>query len=155
MRATLRLGSEAATRAAGARLGAALFDGAVVLLDGTLGAGKTTLVQGVARALGIGGVVPSPTYAIVNEYPRARVHLCHADVYRLESVEELVATGVIDRVGEEGCWVVEWASRFPGAWPAEALRLTITLDGEDRLLAADGDGRHAALVESLLGPAAG
>ena len=149
MTVSVRVETEAEMRALGARLGEAVFPGAVILLDGDLAAGKTTLVQGLARALGVRGPVTSPTYAIVNEYPQAHVHLCHVDVYRLESVEELVATGILDRVGEEGCWVVEWASRFPTAWPVEALRVTISLDGEARVLVAEGEGKHAVLATAV------
>ncbi|MBM4366492.1 MAG: tRNA (adenosine(37)-N6)-threonylcarbamoyltransferase complex ATPase subunit type 1 TsaE [Deltaproteobacteria bacterium] len=105
------------TQAVGAWLATLARDGTVILLDGALGAGKTTLVQGLARALGVTREVTSPTYAIVHEYPEARVPLYHADVYRLEHPEELVQTGIAERVGESGCWVIEWASKFPGAWP--------------------------------------
>ncbi len=105
------------TQAVGAWLASQVQEGTVILLEGGLGAGKTTLVQGLALALGVTRPVTSPTYAIVHEYPEARVPLFHADVYRLAHAEELVQTGIAERVGESGCWVIEWASRFPGAWP--------------------------------------
>lgn len=136
-----------ALRALGRAVGERLFEGAVVLLDGELGAGKTTFAQGVAEGNGITGVVPSPTYALVLEYDEGRVPMRHADVYRMESPEELISAGLEERVGEEGAWLVEWASRFPGRWPAGHLAVRIRVDGEGREVElAPTDALHAALI---------
>lgn len=141
------VGSPDALRALGRVVGERLFEGAVVLLDGELGAGKTTFVQGVAEGNGVAGVVPSPTYALVLEYDDGRVPLRHADVYRMESAEELVSAGVEERVGEEGAWLVEWASRFPGRWPPGHLAVHIGMDGEGRVVElVPTDAAHARLV---------
>lgn len=147
---TFDLPDVAATRALGARLAARLFDGAVVLLDGPLGAGKTAFAQGVAAGLGVDGPVPSPTYVLVAEYPDARLPLRHADLYRLDALADALALGLEERVGEEGVWLVEWASRFPELWPADRLevRLDVHDGGRRARLRATGP-RHAALLAAL------
>lgn len=118
----------------GEQLAVKLRSGDVVLLEGGLGAGKTTFAQGIARGLGVLEAVTSPTYAIVNEYTTGRLPLFHADVYRLEAADDLVSAGIAERVGEAGVWLVEWASRFPGAWPEWSLMVTIREVGEGREL---------------------
>lgn len=146
----LLLPDHAATSALGAALGATGFEGAVLLLDGELGAGKTTLAQGLARALGVEGPVPSPTFVLIAEYPDARIPLRHADLYRVGSLDEARALGVEERVGEEGIWVIEWAGRFPELWPTDRLELRLGLDGEGRVAALRPTGpRHARWVEAL------
>ncbi|MSQ01304.1 MAG: tRNA (adenosine(37)-N6)-threonylcarbamoyltransferase complex ATPase subunit type 1 TsaE [Myxococcales bacterium] len=134
-------------QALGERVGARLFVGAVVLVDGGLGAGKTTFAQGVARGLGVTGAVTSPTFALVNEYPGARVPLRHADVYRLEHPDELISAGIAERIGIDGAWLVEWAERFEGAWPEAHLEVRIEGGGEGRQVSfAATDARHRALI---------
>ena len=117
------------TRALGERLGAALTGGDVVALSGELGAGKTCLVQGIARGLGVDPSVPvtSPTFTLVGEYP-GRVRLVHADFYRVESAARLDDAGFDDLLDGRGALVVEWAERFPDALPAERLEITIEID---------------------------
>ncbi len=133
--------------ALGERLAAGLFPGAVILLNGDLGAGKTTLAQGIAKGLGILESVTSPTYAIVNEYPLARLPLFHADVYRLNSAHDLVSAGIAERVGEEGVWVVEWPSRFPGTWPAARIEVWLQPEGEGRTVELTAtDAAHARIL---------
>lgn len=133
--------------AIGRAVGERLFEGAVVLLDGDLGAGKTTFAQGVAAALGIVGVVPSPTYALVHEYAEGRVPMRHADVYRMESPDELVSAGIEERIGLDGAWLVEWASRFAGRWPEGHLAVHIGIVGEGRVVRmVASDVRHAGLL---------
>ncbi|GDX81235.1 hypothetical protein LBMAG42_30460 [Deltaproteobacteria bacterium] len=124
----------AALHQAGEQLAASLCAGDVVLLEGGLGAGKTTFAQGIARGLGVTEAVTSPTYAIVNEYMSGRLPLFHVDVYRLEAADELVSAGIAELVGESGVWLVEWASRFPGAWPESSLEVRIREVGEGRVV---------------------
>ena len=82
-------------RAIGEVLAAALLPGDTLVLAGDLGAGKTTLVQGIAKGLGFTGHVASPTFTLVREYPgRLRIH--HADVYRLDKVQDVLETDVTD-----------------------------------------------------------
>lgn len=146
----LPLADAAATVALGRALGARAFDGAVLLLDGDLGAGKTTLAQGLAAALGVEGVVASPTFVLIAEYPEARIPLRHADLYRLESEREARALGLEERVGEEGVWVIEWAGRFSALWPADRLELRLRVVGDAREAELRATGpRHARLLEGL------
>lgn len=139
-----------ATAALGGRVGERLFEGAVVLLSGDLGAGKTCFTQGVARALGVTGAVQSPTFVIVQEYPDARVPLRHADLYRLNREEELLSAGIEERVGYDGAWVIEWADRFPNLWPADRLDVRLThVDGGRRVEAVATGPMHARLLEAF------
>ena len=121
--------SEAETEALGDRLGAALEPGSVLLLHGDLGAGKTTLVRGIARGLGIDPrEVSSPTFVLVNEY-RGRLTLHHVDLYRLEgdAVDDLG----VDQLGEgQDAIVIEWAERLPRPIPG-AVRIAIADRGGD------------------------
>ena len=122
----------AATLALGARLGQLLPLGTVVLLTGDLGAGKTTLAQGVARGLGIHDPVGSPTFTLLAEYPGSRGCLYHADLYRLKGVADVESTGLPDYVDRtDGLLLVEWPDRWP-YWPEEAVRLTVSHDAAGR-----------------------
>lgn len=141
-----------ALRTIGELVSTHLFSGAVVLLDGPLAAGKTTFVQGVARGLGVRGVVTSPTYAILHEYPEATIPLRHADLYRIESAGEWASLALDERVGIDGAWLIEWASRFPEAWPAERLEIRIEIHGDARLAYFAAFGlRHVRLLALLAG----
>ncbi|MFN7144917.1 MAG: tRNA (adenosine(37)-N6)-threonylcarbamoyltransferase complex ATPase subunit type 1 TsaE [Myxococcota bacterium] len=141
-----------ATAALGARVGSALFDGAVILLSGDLGAGKTCFTQGLARALGVEGPVASPTFILVQEYPEARVALRHADLYRLEREAEVLALGIEERVGYDGAWVIEWADRFPDLWPHDRLEIRLSHDPAGRRIEAVATGpRHRALLDAFDG----
>ena len=133
--------SPEATRELGERLGALLCAGDVVALSGELGAGKTCLVQGIARGLGVPPDVPvtSPTFTLVGEYP-ARVPLRHADFYRVEHPSRLEDAGFDDLLDGRGALVVEWPERFPEALPAEHLAILI------ELLPATGTGQPARRI---------
>ena len=126
----------AATEAAGASLAVLLRPGDIITLDGSLGAGKTTLVRGLLLALGHMGEVPSPTFAIVQPYDDLPLPLWHADLYRIEDPSELDELG-LDTVLDVGALVVEWPSRAgPNAFPdALALSLEEQPDGARRLTA--------------------
>src|ERR1700734_2035374 len=85
----------AATQAVAAAIASTLLPGDVLLLDGDLGAGKTTFTQGMARAMGVDEVVTSPTFALVRGYPTSfGVELLHVDVYRLDALADIVALGL-------------------------------------------------------------
>jgi tRNA threonylcarbamoyladenosine biosynthesis protein TsaE len=103
-------GSPDETEAAGEELAAALRVGDLLLLEGELGAGKTTFVRGLARGLGVSGRVQSPTFQLVRVYP-GRIQLAHVDLYRLESGAELGDLGIDDLL-EEGVVAVEWGDRL-------------------------------------------
>ena len=130
------LEDEAATVAAGETLARQLRPGDVVAMTGDLGAGKTTLVRGLLHALGHGGEVPSPSFAIVQPYEDLDPPVWHADLYRLENPAELAELG-LDSLGDE-ILIVEWPERAgQGAWP-DALRLSLEiLDPQRRRLTAE------------------
>jgi len=144
----VRLANEEETRALGAAIArAAGGQRVIVLLDGPLGAGKTSLARGLLEGLGHRGPVASPTYAIVHSYPE--IGACHADVYRIEGAAELEQTGVLDDV-ERGSWVLEWAALFPDAWPVDHVQVTLAVDGDQRTAVLDATGeRSRALLARL------
>ena len=123
--------SEAETVLEGEKLGKALAPGAVVALCGGLGAGKTAFTRGIAKGLGIGGSISSPTFTIVNEYP-GRIPLFHFDMYRLECEDELFDIGWDDYLERGGVCVVEWSEKAPGAFPPEAIVIRFENPGGDR-----------------------
>ena len=136
------LADEAATRAAGAALAPLLRPGDVILLDGPLGAGKTTLVRGLLEALGHAGEVPSPSFAIVQPYEDLVLPLWHVDLYRIADPSEIEELGLDTMLGE-GVLVVEWPGHAgPGAWPPGALALSLGAldDGRRALTATPGEG---------------
>ncbi len=137
------------TRQFAERVGAYLQAGDLLLLEGTLGAGKTTFTQGLARGLGVAGVVNSPTFTIVKEYA-GRLPLYHLDVYRVG--EDIDSIGIDDYLFGEGVCVVEWASLIESVLPAEHLTITLapteTEDERSCLLEPRGE-RYEQLCEEL------
>lgn len=122
-RVSVETRSEEETRALGAELGAAAESGDIVLLSGRLGAGKTTLVQGIARGLGIEEGVTSPTFVIACEY-RGRIPLYHIDLYRVDDMDSVTFEAVAEYFGSDGLCVVEW----PGSVPRELVYEPTTID---------------------------
>jgi len=120
------------TRALGARLGGGVAPGAVISLEGPLGAGKTQFVKGFAAALGHAGEVSSPTFTLVHEYAGGAV--AHFDWYRLESAEEVVGIGWDDYLAGGGTLLVEWGDRFPELLPAGAWRVRFEIRGDARVV---------------------
>jgi tRNA threonylcarbamoyladenosine biosynthesis protein TsaE len=121
------LADEGSTMRVGASLARQLRAGDVVLLSGGLGAGKTTLVRGLLAALGHGGEVPSPSFAIVQPYEDLDPPIWHADLYRIDDPGELDELGIDDF---DGALVVEWPERAAhDAWP-NALRLALDVDAD-------------------------
>src|SRR5262245_33764914 len=115
--------SPEATFALGADWGARARDGLVLGLSGDLGAGKTQLVKGIARGLGITTRVHSPTFALVNEYRGGRLPLFHLDLYRLDSPAQIRGAGLEEYLARShGVVVVEWVERWfsPQAAPVVA-----------------------------------
>jgi tRNA threonylcarbamoyladenosine biosynthesis protein TsaE len=100
------------TELLGEKFGRAARRGLVIALTGDLGAGKTQLVKGIARGLGIAARVHSPTFTLVNEYTGGRLRLFHLDLYRLESSAQILAAGLEEFWQPDGVAVVEWAERM-------------------------------------------
>lgn len=115
------------TRAAGALLGRLLQRGDVVLLTGTLGAGKTTFVQGIARALRADEYIQSPTFTLVAEHAAlgsddVPIRLYHVDLYRLGGSDDVGTLGLDDYFDDpDGITVIEWPDRAPAAMPETYL----------------------------------
>src|SRR5207249_2194915 len=110
--ATLISHSPAETEALGEDWGRAAASGLVIGLTGELGAGKTQLVKGLARGLGITARVHSPTFTLVNEYAGGRLRLFHLDLYRLDTPEQIRAAGLEEYLQPTGVTVIEWAERW-------------------------------------------
>jgi tRNA threonylcarbamoyladenosine biosynthesis protein TsaE len=112
--------SPAETESLGETFGRAAKHGFVFALSGELGAGKTQLVKGLARGLGITARVHSPTFTLVNEYDGGRLKLFHLDLYRLESRAQIMSAGLEEFLQPDGVAVVEWAERITN----DELRMT-------------------------------
>ena len=119
------------TRDLGFRLGQAVTGPLSIALTGDLGCGKTTFVKGLARGLGVDARYPitSPTFTLINEYPAANpLRLCHLDLYRLTSVEELTHIGFDDLTEIDAVIVVEWPALLLADQFAFDLALTFEFD---------------------------
>jgi tRNA threonylcarbamoyladenosine biosynthesis protein TsaE len=114
-----RTGSAAETEALGERLAADLAPGDVVVISGELGAGKTTLIRGVCRGLGVTAPVTSPTFTIGHLYP-GRVPVAHLDLYRLADLGQEDPALLEDYVTPENVALIEW----PGAAEPELERIS-------------------------------
>jgi tRNA threonylcarbamoyladenosine biosynthesis protein TsaE len=121
--------SEEETRSLGAALGAAATAGDVLLLLGSFGAGKTTLVQGIGRGLGVAGGVNSPSFVIANEY-QGRLPLYHVDLYRVEQMDETTLEALAEYFGGDGLCVVEWPSSLPPDLVNGAVHIELAVTGE-------------------------
>ena len=134
------------TREVAGQIAALARLGDVVLLAGGLGSGKTTFAQGFGRALGVAEPIVSPTFTLVRSYV-GRIRLIHADVYRLDHLQEVVDLGLPELV-EDGVTLVEWGDVAAPALPPDFLEVRLEWgDGED-----DGPGwasRQRAVVAAL------
>ena len=109
----------------GGRLARELQRGDVIALSGELGAGKTALVKGLARGLGIALDVTSPTFTLIHEYDGGRLPLYHIDLYRLDGVPQALAIGIEDYLSGAGVTVIEWAERIAPLLPPRTTRIRI------------------------------
>ena len=152
MSVTLRLVSHGAeeTLRIGAELGRRLQPGDALLLTGDLGAGKTTLTQGVAQGLDVAERPRSPTFVMATEY-HGRLPLYHLDLYRVEELGELGDLGLDEYLNGDGVTVVEWADRAPLAFPERGIWIAMDVSGEDTrdITVSCGDLGNPALAEWL------
>ena len=126
--------SVAQTERLGIRLGELLEPRDVVCLSGELGAGKTALARGVGRGWGTPGRVTSPTYVLVNEYPRpsdGRI-LYHIDCYRLERSADIATAGLDDILDSDAAIMIEWPENIIEMLPADRLWITLSYDSPTR-----------------------
>ncbi len=138
-----------ATRALGTAIAQHAFAGLVIALRGQLGAGKTTLAQGVGAGLGVQRNVRSPTFIILSLYEEGRLPMAHADLYRLGDESELVELGLDEHL-PIGVTLIEWSERFPQLLPEDHLELHLEDWEEGRRATLSGSGaRSQALVQAL------
>ena len=132
------------TRELGGALAPLLRPRDTVVLTGDLGAGKTTLVQGIGRGLGVEDHVASPTFTLVREYA-GRLDVAHVDVYRLERVQDVVDLGLDELGGPDRVLIVEWGDAVEELLPADRLRVELTSSDDDvRMLRIGAQGRSWA-----------
>jgi tRNA threonylcarbamoyladenosine biosynthesis protein TsaE len=126
----LTVGTPEAMRDLGERLADQLRPGDLVLLNGELGAGKTTLAQGIGRGLGVSGAVLSPTFVIARVHSDGRLPLVHVDAYRLSSIAEVDDLD-LDASLEESVTVVEWGEGLVEALAGDRLEVSIERPADD------------------------
>jgi len=153
---TLELADEHATLGLGARLATAIEPGLVIYLEGDLGAGKTTLVRGLLRALGYRDKVKSPTYSLVEVHAVSGLNLYHFDFYRFSYAEEYLEAGLDEYFSGAGTCLVEWPDRAAPYVPGADLRLRLDVVGQGRRASvhAKTERGHACLMKLRRSPAA-
>ena len=143
MRIELRTTTADDTRAVGVALAGLFRPRDAVALTGELGAGKTTLVQGIARGLGVTDQVVSPTFTLVREYRGTDLEVAHVDVYRLDRVQDVMDLG-LDELGDgEALLLVEWGDAVEALLPADHLTIELTTapgSDDDRAIAVTPSG---------------
>ena len=138
------------TQRIAAALAKVVVPGTVIALEGDLGAGKTHFTQGLARGLGVGEAVTSPTFNVMSVYDQGRLPLYHFDLYRLEDALELEDIAFYDYVEADGVSCIEWAAKFPEEIPAQALWISITTR-EDNVRSIEmrtGSGETQVLIDA-------
>jgi tRNA threonylcarbamoyladenosine biosynthesis protein TsaE len=128
----IETGSAAETEALGARIAARLAPGDLVVVSGEVGAGKTTLIRGACRALGIEGPVTSPTFTIGQRYEGGRLPVSHLDLYRLASLEGEDPALLDDYLGADGVAFVEWPAAGAERLGRPALEVRLEHAGGER-----------------------
>ena len=127
------------TQAAAAELAKLLRPGDVIAYRGVMGAGKTTFTRSLCAALGIDAWVSSPTFALVHEYPGRDFSLCHFDMYRIGSYDELYSTGFFDYLDRGDILAVEWSENIEGALPPNTITVSFQITGETgRIITVEG-----------------
>lgn len=135
------------TERLGVRLGQLLAPRDCLCLAGDLGAGKTTLARGIGRGWGSAMRVTSPTFTLVNEYPRAhdQVILYHVDCYRLETEADIITAGLEDIFAADGALMIEWPERVKAWLPEDRLWIQMTyVDEMRRNMRLEAVGARAA-----------
>ena len=147
---TLNTSSPEQTQSAGRVLGAHAQAGDVFLLSGDLGAGKTCLTQGILWGLGGDEYARSPTFVLICEYP-ARLTLYHMDLYRIDSLDEIIDLGLDDYFLGDGVCVVEWAEKGVAAFDGEHVTVSIQETGSDtrRLTISADSPRYSEMITAL------
>jgi tRNA threonylcarbamoyladenosine biosynthesis protein TsaE len=142
MHLELRAPTAEETRSIGGAISPLLSPGDAIALAGELGSGKTTFAQGLARGLGFEGHVVSPTFTLVREYRPARLPVIHADVYRLERVQDVLDLE-LEQSADEGVLLVEWGDAVEALLPDGHLVVELTIDdrSDERTIVVRAEGR--------------
>ena len=114
----------------GERIGKSLKPNDIVALIGDLGAGKTTLIQGMAKGLEVENWVTSPTFTLINEF-KGRLDLYHVDLYRINSIEEAMDIAIEEYFTRGGVTVIEWAEKIKPLLPEETIEINIKIKSEN------------------------
>lgn len=150
MKISIHSDSVEETRNLGRVIGSNISPGDILLLTGGLGAGKTTLTQGILWGLGSDEYARSPTFVLVNEY-HARISVYHMDLYRLDSFEEIDGLGLEDYLFGDGLCVIEWADKAEGYFPLDHVDISIeTVSDSARVFTLDIGNRERDSLFSAL-----
>ena len=129
--------SAAETIELGRTISSQLRPGDVVAFYGELGAGKTTMIKGIAAGLGVADVVKSPSFVIVTEYA-GRLPVYHIDLYRLNENSDFGSIGLESYLGGQGVCLIEWAERAEKVLPASVIRVRMSVEGVGRRIELSG-----------------
>ena len=142
----------AETHTIGFYLGLTAQAGDLILMTGELGAGKTTMTQGIAEGLGVPERPRSPTFVMATEY-MGRLPLYHIDLYRVEQAPELNELGVDEYVSGQGVTIIEWADRVPEIFVSECLWVSLDAINEEtrKITLVANASRYLPYIESLRG----
>lgn len=146
--ATVELPNAQATRDLGARLARACRSVVVVLLSGSLGAGKTTFADGFVSALG-GGTATSPTFVVAHSYPSAMPPVWHLDFYRLDA-SEIEELDIAQYISPHSVTIVEWPERASVAWSPDRVEVALAAVDEHRVARLRGFGAGAQAVRAAV-----
>ena len=138
------------TRRIGRALGEHAQPGDILLLQGDLGAGKTTLTQGILWGLGSDEYARSPTFVLVTEY-EGRIPMYHVDLYRLDNIQDMSDLGLDEYLYGDGVTVVEWANKGTGLFPEDTLKISLITTGEEtrNITFEYVEDRHKATIDAL------
>jgi tRNA threonylcarbamoyladenosine biosynthesis protein TsaE len=149
----INLPDAAATAALGEALAAGAAPGRVLYLRGDLGAGKTTLVRGLLRALGHPGRVKSPTYTLVEPYSVSSLHFYHFDFYRFKDRSEWLSSGLREYFNPQAFCVVEWPEKAGDLLNPPDVEVTLQFSGDARKAGVEAhSGAGKAWLSSLRWP---
>ncbi len=130
----------------GEKIGQLLKAGDVIAMKGTLGAGKTTITKGIAKALGVEDTITSPTFCLISEYEGKKLPLYHMDVYRLDSEEDFLNLGVEEMLYGQGVCIVEWSEKVMRVLPKKTITLTLTPQEDGSRIVEIGNWKNQEII---------